>query len=255
MSLYSPFSNKDKECLFAQNYQEFYDIFWNAPIGIFKSTPEGFFVSANPALAQMYGFTAPERLITAITDIRNMLEANQSFASMLGYSLDEVYALHTWDWEAVMPGKDIRESFRDLSSIDMTFETRHQRKDGFAIDVEVSTTGAQIQSQNVVIAICRDISHRKLMERHLAHSHSLMRYIIEHANSAVAVHDKDYRYMYVSQSYLDQYQIQENNIIGKHHYEVFPDLPQKWRDSHERALYGEISRGEQDPFYRRDGRL
>lgn len=368
MPLYSPFSQKDTQFLFAHDYHEFYDIFWNAPIGIFKSTPEGRLLSANPALAHMLGLTTPEELISVITDIprqlyahpedrmefqrrleqegilrnfefkllrwdgstlwvsvnaqavrdnegnitqyqgftadisehklaedrlqqkidelektRNslaaadlrrqvlmnssrdgiviidqhhkVLEANQSFAGMLGYSLNEVHALHTWDWEAIMPGNDIRESFGDLSRIDMTFETCHQCKDGSIIDVEVSTTGAQIHDQNVVIAICRDISQRKLMERHLEHSYSLMRYIIEHANSAVAVHDKYYRYMYVSQSYLKQFQIEETSIIGKHHYAVFPDLPQKWRDSHKRALCGEISRGEQDPFYRRDGRL
>ena len=51
------------------NLQEARDILLNAPIGIFKSTPEGRFVSANMALAKMYGFDKPEELIQSITDI------------------------------------------------------------------------------------------------------------------------------------------------------------------------------------------
>lgn len=90
-------------------------------------------------------------------------------------------------------------------------------------------------------------------EKKLAHSNDLMRYIIEHANSAIAVHDRDLRYIYVSQRYLDQYKVKEKDVIGKHHYEVFPDLPQKWRDVHQRALAGEVSSADRDPYYRADG--
>jgi PAS domain-containing protein len=45
------------------------DIFNNAPIGIFTSTPEGRCISANPALARMFGYESPEALIASITDI------------------------------------------------------------------------------------------------------------------------------------------------------------------------------------------
>jgi PAS domain S-box-containing protein len=92
-------------------------------------------------------------------------------------------------------------------------------------------------------------------EKKQAHSHDLMRYIIEHANSAIAVHDRDLRYIYVSQRYLDQYKVKEKDVIGKHHYEVFPDLPQKWRDVHQRALAGEVSSADRDPYYRADGTM
>ncbi len=34
---------------------------------------------------------------------------------------------------------------------------------------------------------------------------------------------------------------------------VFPDLPQKWRDVHQRALAGEVSSSEEDPYLREDG--
>jgi PAS domain S-box-containing protein len=99
----------------------------------------------------------------------------------------------------------------------------------------------------------QDITEQKRAEKALAHSHDLMRYIIEHNRSAVAVHDRDLRYIYVSQRYLDDYKVKEKDVIGKHHYEVFPDLPQKWRDVHQRALAGEVCSAEDDPYYREDG--
>ncbi len=95
----------------------------------------------------------------------------------------------------------------------------------------------------------------KEKEAALAHSRELMQYVIEHMSSAVAVHDRDLRYIYVSQRYLDEYKLKERDIIGKFHYDVFPDLPQKWRDVHQRALAGEISRAEDDPYQRQDGSL
>ncbi|MBN2201384.1 PAS domain S-box protein [bacterium] len=99
----------------------------------------------------------------------------------------------------------------------------------------------------------RDITERKEAEKALAHSHDLMRYIIEHNRSAVAVHDRDMKYIYVSQRYLDDYRVRGQDIIGKHHYEVFPDLPQKWRDVHQRVLAGAVESAEDDPFVREDG--
>jgi PAS domain S-box-containing protein len=102
--------------------------------------------------------------------------------------------------------------------------------------------------------LANNVTDRVNAEEELKHAHYLMQYIIEHNQSAVAVHDKNLKYVYVSQSYLDQYGITEKNIIGKHHYDVFPDLPEKWRDVHRRCLNGEIIRKEEDPYFRANGK-
>lgn len=69
----------------------------------------------------------------------------------------------------------------------------------------------------------------------------------------MAVHDRDLRYIYVSQRYIDDYQVAEKNIIGRHHYDVFPDLPQKWRDIHQKVLAGAVCNADRDLFVRSDG--
>ena len=96
-------------------------------------------------------------------------------------------------------------------------------------------------------------SERKHNEEQLIHSRDLMDYIISHARSSIAVHDRDLNYIYVSKRYLEEYKVKEQNVIGKHHYEVFPDLPQKWKDVHQRSLAGEVLSAEEDPYFREDG--
>ncbi len=136
-------------------------------------------------------------------------------------------------------------------------ESRVRTKDGRLI--WVSVYGAPLFRENRTVRGYRgctiDITELKAAEERLAHSHDLLRYIIEHAQSAVAVHDRNLKYIYVSRRYLEEYGVREQDVIGKHHYEVFPDLPQKWRDVHQKALAGEVCRGDRDPYYRQDGSM
>ncbi|TVQ68940.1 MAG: EAL domain-containing protein [Oceanospirillales bacterium] len=100
----------------------------------------------------------------------------------------------------------------------------------------------------------QDVTDLRRSEEDLSNLEELMRYVVEHTNSAVAIHDKNLHYIYVSQRYLNDYHINEENIIGKHHYEVFPNLPQKWKDAHQLALSGISTKADADPFLNEDGR-
>ncbi len=52
-----------------QAEEKYRSIVENAVEGIFQTTPEGGYVSVNPALARMYGYAAPEELMSSVTDI------------------------------------------------------------------------------------------------------------------------------------------------------------------------------------------
>ena len=107
--------------------------------------------------------------------------------------------------------------------------------------------------ETVLLASMRMAYKLHNADKALGHSRDLLNYVIEHSRSAVAIHDRDYRYIYVSKQYLKDYGIVDENIIGKHHYAVFPDLPQKWRDVHALALQGVVSSAEDDVYERADG--
>lgn len=53
--------------------ENFREIFENANIGIFQSTPEGRYIRVNPALAEMYGYASADDMMSALTDIRQQL--------------------------------------------------------------------------------------------------------------------------------------------------------------------------------------
>lgn len=48
-------------------------LFEDAVEGIFRTTPEGRYLAANPALAQLYGYDSPENIIRSLTDIASHL--------------------------------------------------------------------------------------------------------------------------------------------------------------------------------------
>jgi diguanylate cyclase (GGDEF)-like protein/PAS domain S-box-containing protein len=134
------------------------------------------------------------------------------------------------------------------------FETVHSTQKGDPFMVEITATGISQEGLKVVCFV-HDIRHRTQIETSLTQISDLMRYVIEHTRSSVAIHDRQLRYMYVSQRYLDEYRITDPNIIGKHHYEVLPDLPQKWRDIHTRCLAGEVLSADEDPYTQPDGTM
>ncbi len=49
------------------------NIFENTIEGIFQTTPDGRYLSANPALARIYGYESPEELIQSLTDVVQQL--------------------------------------------------------------------------------------------------------------------------------------------------------------------------------------
>lgn len=83
----------------------------------------------------------------------------------------------------------------------------------------------------------------------------LMRYVVEHTNSAVAVLDTNLHFIYVSARFIRDFDIEGQDVIGRHHYDVFPDLPQKWREVHRKALQGEVLSADADPYIRANGEV
>jgi PAS domain S-box-containing protein len=96
---------------------------------------------------------------------------------------------------------------------------------------------------------------RQTAEQALKESEQKLRLFIEHAPAAIAMFDLDMRYMSVSQRWLTDYELGDQDIIGRSHYEIFPEIPERWRKVHQRGLAGAIEKCEEDPFPRMDGSI
>jgi PAS domain S-box-containing protein len=103
--------------------------------------------------------------IVVLDQNAKVYEANNRFAEMLGYSREEVCHLHAWDWDALLSKEQILELAKTVDDAGHHFETRHRRKDGGIIDVELSNNGAVYRGQKLILCICRDISDRKRTEK------------------------------------------------------------------------------------------
>jgi PAS domain S-box-containing protein len=79
-----------------------------------------------------------------------------------------------------------------------------------------------------------------------------LRHFIEDAPIGAAMFDRDMRYVAFSPRWLTDHRI-DDIALGQSHYEVFPELPPRWKDVHRRALAGEVVRETDDHFERAEG--
>jgi len=99
----------------------------------------------------------------------------------------------------------------------------------------------------------QDITESRQVQETLRESRELLEIFIKHAPVALAMFDREMRYISVSRRWLEDYHLLESDIIGRSHYEMIPDMPERWKDAHRRGLAGERVNAEEDRFDRADG--
>ena len=101
--------------------------------------------------------------------------------------------------------------------------------------------------------VALDITERRMAEAAVRHSEQLVRLFVRHTPAAVAMFDRDVNYMLASARWMTDYRLDGQDIIGRSHYDIFPDLRDDWKAIHQRALAGEVFSCDEDPFPRTDG--
>jgi diguanylate cyclase (GGDEF)-like protein/PAS domain S-box-containing protein len=99
----------------------------------------------------------------------------------------------------------------------------------------------------------RDITAQKRAESATQKRRELLQRFITLAPAALVMFDREMRYMAVSRRWLEENSLVGEDIMGRSHYEVIPDIPEYWKQAHQRGLAGERLRKEQDRFVRADG--
>ena len=149
------------------------------------------------------------------------------------------------------------------------FETVRVTKTGKRINVSLTISPIKDSTGRTVgiSGIARDITERKLAEQILCETNraletqtavlrsqeELLKIFVKNVPAAVAMFDRDMRYLQVSNRWCTDYLRGRTQILGRSHYEIFPDMPERWKEVHRRGLQGETQRADEDRWDGQDG--
>ena len=184
-----------------------------------------------------------------------LLSVNPAPARLLGYEIDELLKMSMRDLIA----PEFREQF------DAYLEQIASRGSARGLLTVVAKNGKRriweysnsLRIEGVpsplVRGIAHDITERKRAEAALRQSEARMRLLIEHSPAAVAIFDREMRYVQASRRWMTDYRIGNRDLSGVSHYELFPEIPERWKEVHRRGLAGEVIVEDGDRFDRADG--
>ena len=120
-----------------------------------------------------------------------LLEVNEAYCQMSGYSEQELLTMRIPDLEALERDEDTTDRILKIKETGQAhFESRHRRKDGTLLDVEVSVQYQPFDGGQCV-AFIRDITERKLAEEELANSERFLKAIIDSEPECIKILDID----------------------------------------------------------------
>jgi len=175
-----------------------------------------------------------EGMILAEVNGLRVIECNQAFASMLGYSVSEVLGLTAYDFV-----EDDRESIdqRVLSlrrgELTPVAERHFSCKDGSILEVEVNNSIISYGGQDVLCTVVRDIRERKRAEKAIQLANSVLeakvkertseleqqrvflRQVIDLNPNFVFAKDKDGKFTLVNQALAEAYGTSVEHLLGK----------------------------------------
>lgn len=110
--------------------------------------------------------------------------------------------------------------------------------------IDRSVLRRMIERQSAVL----DQQTAELRERE-----GIFQLFVERAPAAMAMFDREMNHIAASDRWLEVYGPQGEDIRGRNHYEVYPEIPVRWREVHRRCLAGAVEQADEEEFIRADG--
>ena len=141
----------------------------------------------------------------------NVVEANDVFCQMLGYSRNEVLGMHVSQWDAQFSAEELKRRMPEFINKRAVFETRHLCRDGKVIDVEISTVGVHFDGKALLYCSSRDITDRKHAEEQLR----LVSRVFDRAAEGVIITDENQKILTVNDSFTNVTGYAREEVLGK----------------------------------------
>jgi len=192
--------------------------------------------------------------VTRLTD-GQFIEVNQALLKFLGYNESQLIGNTTLDlgmWVDATDRERLVKELNEKGSVQAS-EVEFRTQDGKIVVCLYSAEKIEVEGEPCILSVLLDISERRYMEHALKANEELLRLFVKHTPAAIAMFDTEMNYLQVSDRFLTDYHLEGQDIIGKNHYLVFPDIPERWKEVHKRILAGAIERRDEDPFIEPDG--
>jgi PAS domain S-box-containing protein len=158
----------------------------------------------------------------------NIVEVNDAFCNMLGYTQEEAKKLNIADWDSYYPKEILLAMLKDLVGKSARFETMHRCKDGTHINVEISSTGVDIDGQTYFFASSRDITERKKQERSL----TLAKFTLDHAQDAIFRLNRNAQILYVNDAACKHLQYSKDELLKLTIFDINAGFSREVWDNH-----------------------
>lgn len=201
------------------------------PAGIIISNTKGDIIHANTELCNLLGYNSVELSMMNISDI--ILKNEQ----LLTHEVLEQLTQHS------------------IPHINIEKQLYTKNNSIIWVSIKASFIETSEDINNHFILVFDDITEKKEAEQKLSVREHLLMLFVKHTPAAIAMFNNKMEYIAASDRFLKDYHLLENNIIGKCHYDIFPEIPERWKQIHRDCLSGATMSEDEDPFPRADGTL
>ncbi|MEO6550829.1 MAG: PAS domain S-box protein [Ferruginibacter sp.] len=202
-------------------------------------------------LAQTTFFNMSHEMLAVAGTNGYFKHINQSFEKTLGFSNEELLSKSFLNF--IHPD-DVADSLKEIEKLSqglttINFLNRCICKDGRYKLLEWTCQPLG----ETIFATARDVTERRKKEEEIREIGERNKIFVSKLPGAVAMFDTHMRYLAASDKWIADYDLASKEIIGKSHYEIFPEIGADWKTIHRECLNGAINKCEEAYFQRADG--
>ncbi|SDR73397.1 PAS domain S-box protein [Gramella sp. MAR_2010_147] len=180
---------------------------------------------------------------------------SDKWAEVLGYNIDELRPTSIKTWESLSHPQDQEKCNRELQK---HFEGK---TDYYLTDARMRNKQGNwvwVRDKGKVVSWTKNGEPEWMTGFHTDITEEknrleIKRLFIDQAPSAIAMFDREMEYIAASNKWLEDYHITDRQVIGKCHYDIFPNISDEWKEVHQKCMLGEIHSKDEDCYFYPDG--